>query len=163
MASGMRVHGVATLTAKLGALVPAAEQAARIELKRSLLNIQNGAKKRVRVDRGGLRNSIAHETSENGLVGRAGTNSEHGPANEFGRRAGAPMPPVSEIRDWAKRKGIKDPDRAAYPIARAIARRGTPAAPFLFPSFEEERPEFLRRLPVAIDNAHRKVARGGGR
>ncbi len=155
------VRGLASLQRKLDALVPAHLDVARIELKRSLLNIQSGARRRVKVDRGDLRNRIAHETAPDGLVGRAGTNAEHGPVVEFGRRAGAKMPPVAEIRDWAKRKGIKDYDRAAFLIARAIKKRGIPAAPYLFPAFEEERPQFLGRLERGINEANRRIARGG--
>lgn len=42
---------------------------------------------------------------------------------EAGRRPGAPQPPADAIASWAARRGI-DP-AAAFPIARAIARRGT--------------------------------------
>lgn len=33
------------------------------------------------------------------------------------------------------------------------------ARPFLFPAFEEERPQFLRRLVQALNRSHRRVAR----
>lgn len=49
---------------------------------------------------------------------------------ERGRRAGATMPPLAPIRAWALRHGM--PAAAAWPIARAIARRGIPARPTLF-------------------------------
>ena len=150
------VRGLASLRRKLGLLTEAETKATRREVKRSLVNIQSGAKGRVSVDRGELRNSIAHETSLDGLGGRVGTNKVHGPPTEFGRRAGK-FPPVDEIRAWAKRKGI--PEDAAFLIARKIAREGTKAQPFLFPSFEEERPKFVRRLQRALEAANRKVAR----
>lgn len=151
-----RVKGLASLRRKLGILTEEEHRAAAIEVKRSLVTIESGAKQRVKVDQGELRNSITHQTSSRGLSGRAGTNKVHGPPTEFGRRPGV-MPPVEPIRRWAKRKGI-DED-AAFPIALKIAREGTPPAPFLFPAFEEERPRFIRRLQRALDRAHRKVSR----
>jgi hypothetical protein len=48
---------------------------------------------------------------------------------ERGRRAGAAQPPIAPIRAWALRRGL--PASAAWPIARAIARRGIPARPVL--------------------------------
>lgn len=151
-----QVKGLASLRRKLGILTDEERRVAAIEVKRGLVNIESGAKQRVKVDQGELRNSITHLTTNGGLSGVAGTNKVHGPPTEFGRRPGV-MPPVEPIRRWAKRKGI-DED-AAFAIALKIAREGTPPAPFLFPSFEEERPKFLRRLQRALDAAHRKVSR----
>lgn len=150
------VKGLASLRHKLGILTEEDRRVATIEVKRSLVTIESGAKQRVKVDQGELRNSISHQTSNRGLSGRVGTNKVHGPPTEFGRRPGV-MPPVEPIRRWAKRKGI-DED-AAFPIARKIAREGTPPAPFLFPPFEEERPKFVRRLRLALERTHRKVSR----
>ena len=46
---------------------------------------------------------------------------------EMGRRAGARMPPLSALYGWIERKGI--PRSAAWPIARAIGKRGISARP----------------------------------
>lgn len=164
MAGEARVHGIASLRRKLGLLTEAEAEATNREVRRSAVAIQAGAKKRVKVDRGELRNSISIEVrsrasaglSNDGASAAIGTNKPHGPAVEFGRRAGKKMPPVEEIRAWARRKGI--PEDAAFAIARKIAREGTPAAPFLFPAFEEERPKFVRRLAASLDQAHRRVS-----
>lgn len=46
---------------------------------------------------------------------------------EYGRRAGAQMPPRAAIEAWARRKlGLtaKEAKAAAWPIARAIAKKG---------------------------------------
>ena len=46
---------------------------------------------------------------------------------EWGRRAGRKPPPKIRIEEWARRRlGLneKEAKRAAYPIARAISRRG---------------------------------------
>lgn len=44
------------------------------------------------------------------------------------------FPPLAAIRAWCGRKGI--PESAAYPIARAIAERGTPERPWLYPAYK---------------------------
>jgi hypothetical protein len=58
---------------------------------------------------------------------------EHWKNVEFGRRAGAKMPPIDVISKWISIKGIvpdarntkiKDPKQLAFPIAKAIARDG---------------------------------------
>lgn len=48
---------------------------------------------------------------------------------EYGRRAGAQMPPVSVISEWARRK--LGNARLGWPIAKAIARRGIRPTPIL--------------------------------
>lgn len=40
----------------------------------------------------------------------------------YGRRAGAKQPPLDDIREWCRLKGI--PEEAAFPIARKIAKFG---------------------------------------
>lgn len=49
---------------------------------------------------------------------------------DSGRKPGK-MPPLREIMRWARRKGL--PIESAYPIAKAIAKRGLPATDFLDP------------------------------
>lgn len=53
--------------------------------------------------------------------------SKYGGVIEGGRRPGSRFPPLDAIRDWAQRRlGLskKEAASAAYPIAKAIARRG---------------------------------------
>lgn len=40
---------------------------------------------------------------------------------EYGRRAGAPLPPIGAVRLWMQRRGIQG---SPFVLARAIARRG---------------------------------------
>lgn len=58
---------------------------------------------------------------------------EHWKNVEFGRRAGAKMPPIDVIAKWIHINGIvpdgrntkiKDPKQLAFPIAKTIARNG---------------------------------------
>jgi hypothetical protein len=53
--------------------------------------------------------------------------ASHFPYVEGGRRPGG-MPPIDVIRDWVLRHGMQA--NAAFPVARAIARRGIKARPF---------------------------------
>jgi hypothetical protein len=91
--------------------------------------VMTQAKRNVPVDLGPLRASgvVLPTTREgNSLVSRGGFGgaaSQYAVVVHEGRRAGARMPPVDVIRAWAQRHGI-DPG-AAFPIARAIGRRGT--------------------------------------
>jgi len=47
-----------------------------------------------------------------------------------GRKPGK-MPPVNVIAKWANRKGIPNPNKAAWAIAKSIAKRGIEPRPFL--------------------------------
>lgn len=57
-----------------------------------------------------------------------------------GRRAGAPPPPLSAIQDWCRIRRIDI--EAAYPIARAIGRRGQPATYWYTQIIEKNRKRF---------------------
>lgn len=49
------------------------------------------------------------------------------PTQEYGRRAGSAMPPPAVVEAWLRRRlgmGAREAKRAAFPIARAIGRRG---------------------------------------
>ena len=150
-----RVQNLDRLLAKLGRLSEGQKDAARVEVKRSALNVQNGARRRVAVDEGRLKNSITHETAPDGLAARIGTNVTYAPPVEFGRRAGT-MPPPGSLLGWLKRHGL--PPEAEYAIRLKIARQGQAARPFLFPAFEQEVPSFNRRLRSALRKAAREAA-----
>lgn len=59
---------------------------------------------------------------------------------EYGRRAGARMPPSAPIEEWAAAKGIER--SAVFPIRRAIAARGIPALHIMQRAIEEQKPKF---------------------
>jgi hypothetical protein len=65
---------------------------------------------------------------------------KHGPGGKF--------PPLAVIARWCKRKKL--PPESVFPIARAIARNGLRARPFLTPAYEEERPKILSRIKAVI-------------
>lgn len=82
----VRVEGMPRLRAALLRVTGEAEKTTRREVKRAALNVQNGARRRVPVDTGRLRNSIAHEIDAGGLNATIGTNTEYAPYVEFGTR-----------------------------------------------------------------------------
>lgn len=51
---------------------------------------------------------------------------------------------LKAIKLWCRRKGIDE--KAAWPIAISILNEGTAPQPFLFPSYENERPKLIERL-----------------
>ena len=71
---------------------------------------------------GELKESISHEVSISGpIVELTISAAPHARFVELGRKAGK-FPPVDAIRKWCETKGIDS--RAAFPIARSIAKNG---------------------------------------
>lgn len=74
---------------------------------------------------------------------------------EYGRRSGSALPPVSAIKAWAQRHGIDE--SLAYPIARAIARRGIKGRFFMKRAAEQlrniELPRLLKQTAREIESA----------
>lgn len=87
--------------------------------------------------------------SRAGLVFAVGSEAEYAPYVEFGTRPH--FPPLDAIREWCVVRGI--PVSAAYPIARAIARRGLPERPFLYPAM-------LSAMRSHAERVRAKVAAG---
>ena len=79
-----------------------------------------------------LYDSVEYSVSRLGNSVVVYSTAKHAPFIELGT---APhFPPLDKIRAWCGRKGI--PESAAYPIARAIAERGTPERPWLYPAYK---------------------------
>lgn len=117
----------------------------------SALAIQKGARQNITrqgaVDTGRLRSSIRTEFFQSKLSAEIGTDVGYGTSIEFGRRPGS-MPPPEALRRWARR--VLGNEKAAYPVARAIGRRGTPARPFLGPAYQRERDRFVEAIRDAL-------------
>ena len=58
------------------------------------------------------------------------------------------MPPLNVISRWLKRKGLS-PD-LAWPVARAIGRRGIKPHPFVFPAFAKRAPGIPGKVSSAV-------------
>ena len=82
------------------------------------------------------------------IVGRMGSKLPQAPVIEFGRRAGARMPPPDLIEEWAHRHGM---DGAGFVIARAIARRGLPAHHILEKTARNGAPKVVELFEKALD------------
>jgi hypothetical protein len=123
-------------------LLKVAPQLTKNAVNEHAINIQAQAKRNITdapaVDTGQLRSSVKIETFSSGFAKRVGSDVKHAKPIEFG--TGPHFPPLEPIQEWARRHGL--PEEAAYPIAKAISERGTPAKAWLFPAFEQERPKF---------------------
>lgn len=76
------------------------------------------------------------------VFGYVGYASDHAYYLEFGRKAGG-MPPVEDIEEWVKKRGIT---ASPYAIAKSIAAKGTVAHPYLYPAFENRKARILTHL-----------------
>lgn len=115
------------------------------------------ARQNAPVDTGDLRSRLEAvvETIGTTIVRvRVGTNRDGAAAQEFGTDPGH-FPPVSELRDWARRV-LGDAD-AAYPVARSIAETGLDEQPYLRPAFRENIERALTILTDAVDDAFAEV------
>lgn len=94
----------------------------------SLAFLKRAVQENTNVDRGMLRGGIfteIHGTTVDSMFGRvlpSPATKEYASVQEWGRKPGGKMPPVTVIADWARRKGITV---SAFVIARSIARKGT--------------------------------------
>lgn len=94
--------------------------------KRAGFAVERKAKGRVRVWRGHLRRSITTKTTTTALISttKVGTNLINARAEEFGRPAGAPMPPPGSLLPWMAAKGIPVSERDSG-FTEEGARAGT--------------------------------------
>lgn len=134
-------------------------QFTRDAVNESALSIQAAAKKNITdsaaVDTGQLRASIKIESFKDGFARRVGSDVKHAPFIEFGTGPRKKFPPLEPIRRWCRRHRI--PESAAFAIARAIKMRGTPARPFLYPAYEQERPQFIARMRRAYSQFRKQI------
>lgn len=144
MTFSIRIEGLDAILARLHQAPQIIEEELTLGMHEATLTIEADAKGRVKQDTRMLFRSIVSEVTPLGAGGvRGQVGVLRGPATQYGRvveegrRAGAAPPPTDPIAAWLKRHG-KDP-KLAYVVARAIGRRGIPAAPFLRPAFEAQR------------------------
>jgi hypothetical protein len=135
---------------------------ARNLLTRAGISVQGKAREHARVDRGGLRDSIAYDVDAAYMPRwvKVGSNLEYARATELGRPPGK-MPPVGPLEDWARRKGMGE--GAGWPIALHIMNAGTEPKPFLQPALDDTVPKIPRLLKqMAREIEQRAAAAGGG-
>lgn len=95
-------------------------------------------------DLGNLANSILVEPVEGGMISEVGPEAPYGPHVEFGTKPH--FPPPDALEGWAKRHGFD----SAWPICKAIAKRGLKAKPFLFPAWLAIRDKFWKRMKEIV-------------
>jgi phage gpG-like protein len=96
-------------------------------MSRSGLAVQRESAILAPVDTGRLRASIEITHSKKVIPDfvKVGPTVNYGAVVEFGRKAGARMPPPSALIPWIRRHGGSgNPEAAAFLLARAIAKRG---------------------------------------
>jgi len=75
------------------------------------------------------------------------------------------FPPRRTLLDWIRTRRIEprragmDDNALAYVIGRSIARKGTPAQPYMAPALEKNRARAAKRVDDAIDAALREISR----
>lgn len=135
----VRITGVKETVAKLKAYDARKQQGIRRVVADSAFSIESKAKGRTPVDTGRLRSSITSDFKDSGFTAATKAAAFYAIYVEFG--TSPHFPPVSALRGWAKRHGTNE-----WAVARGIARRGTPAQPFLYPAFLQEKPQFIRNI-----------------
>lgn len=132
------------------------------EIKTSGQAVVNGAKSRVPVNRGKLRDSIKLHLSNKGLTavvaagdtpdGYIGRFVEYG-TGIYSTSPTAPKKPWS-IRSKHIGGVLKITEET---VVKEVNISGQKPQPFLFPAWEEERPNFIKRLSAAVKRATEKV------
>lgn len=119
---GVRVEGLDRLLEKFRALPEDMAAAMRLEVKRSALAVQSGARRRAPVDTGRLRNSITHELAPDELSARIGTNVHYAPFQEFGTRRHAARPFLFPALEAERQRFTKRVEKALKAAAAKRAR-----------------------------------------
>lgn len=142
------------LEARLRAMPTTVARELHTAMTASLLLIEGSARQNASFDTGRLAGSITHTISGSGLAleGKVGPSVRYGAAVEFGRRAGARMPPVDALMGWVgrhPRPGRGSRRSQAFALARSIQRRGIRPRPFLRPAYRSNRTAISRMFQRA--------------
>ena len=115
-------------------------------------------------DRGHLRNSITIDRLKR-FVRRVGSGLPYAKPVEFGSRPH--WPPLASLQPWARRHGFPAGRQGAFLVARAIARHGTKAKPFLNPALDRvethEWPRIQREFNAEVGIEYERAGRRSGR
>lgn len=102
------------------------------------------------VDTGRLQNSIAKDFNRFNLEMRVGTNVKYAIFVHEGTKPH--WPPIDALRPWARSHGI-----SPFVVARAIARKGTKAQPFIKRAVDESENKINRIFESEIRKAIDKL------
>lgn len=120
----------------------------RSQVVKSGLKIENSAKRLAPSDTGRLRGSINNQVVNNGYTSIIRADVNYAMAVEKGSRSH--FPPPSALEGWARRHNAEGLE---FAIALMISRFGTRPRPFLIPSYEKEKPIFVKKLRRILRDA----------
>jgi hypothetical protein len=154
----INVSGLNSALNDVTAWTEAKIQTIKDTINESALNVQGGAKRRCVVDTGRLRSSIAIEPANgDSLKLRVGSKVFYAPYVEWGTGIFATHPDIPGRRTpWAfpvsATSGHKDYKFAIRSIngQEMYLTKGSKAHPFLFPAAEDERPNYISAMEVAL-------------
>lgn len=152
------VTGLTELEAGLSAAPAELASAVRQQLTAASLLVEGTARTLAPQDTRRLAGSINYAIGGSGanLTSRIGPSVLYGLYAERGTRGPRRMPPVEALRGWAARHGVNP-----YLVARAIARRGTKAHPYMQPALDQNRRQIdslMARVGVRVVST---IAGGG--
>jgi HK97 gp10 family phage protein len=108
-------------------------------IKDTTLQIQANAKQRTPVDTGNLKRSISVDIAPDELSAKIFTDVEYAATVEFGS-----APHMIAVKDSSTLS-----DGNSF-FGKEVNHPGTPAQPFLFPAYEEEKNEYIDKLERAL-------------
>ena len=118
------------------------------EVYASGIDVQREAKEKLRDTRtwdlGNLANSVLAELTPDGMTAEVGPTAPYGHYVEVGTKPH--FPPMDTLEGWAKRHGFD----SAWPICKAIAKRGLPAKPYLHPAWLMVKDKFWKKIKELI-------------
>lgn len=152
----MTVANLDPLVGRLNGSTALLEAELLAAMQRSTLAVQKTAMEVSPVDTGTLRR--AWTVKATALEGVVANNVPYAPTMEYGRRAGAAMPPAGALLGWMGRKGI--PAEAEFVVRRAISSRGIAAKRMAQQALERNRPGILEEFRQAALRFAQKVAGG---
>jgi len=154
MSYSVEIRGLDELQNKLRQAPQFVSEEMRTAMGLATALVEREAKVLAPVNVGQLRSSIAGrvQTAMGGeVIGVVGTNVVYAAPVEFGQRAH--FPPLEPLAYWVLRKlGIGGWEGIATTIriARAIARRGVRARPFMLPAFERSQGQIKAFFDAAV-------------
>lgn len=125
----IELQGLRRLRAKLGLLTKVEKKALQVEVRRALVNIERGAKRRAPLRTGLLRRSYTHRLDADKLGGRAGTNTFYAPFVEFGTRRMSAQPHLFPAFEEERPQFVQRAVRKIEDAHKRLARGSTTAAP----------------------------------
>lgn len=102
------------------------------------VRVESSAISRAPVDKGNLKKSMGRKLYRGGLAAEVYNTAEYAPDVEFGTRPHEIRPKKGKLLSWMK--------NGKRFFARKVNHPGTKAQPFLFPAWEEHRPQYLEEI-----------------